>query len=228
MVFEWRKSNLIITAHPDDETLFFGGLVLTQRKRPWLNICVTDGNADGRARIRKKEYQAACSHLGFTKFESWMHPDVYEKDLNHKSLVAQLKELPLPHAIYTHGPMGEYGHPHHQQVCFAVFDAFWGRCPIWTPAYNAFPEKQVKLGPTAFTKKMQVLTQVYGRETSRFLHLLPCTSTEGFVRPHLNEVNYWRSVIEKGRGPNTSAVKIWSALCHPHVRPPKGRRPRPF
>jgi len=228
VVLDVRKSNLIITAHPDDETLFFGGLVLTKRTRSWANICITDGNADGRSKVRLKEYQAACNQLGFTQVEAWKFPDIYEKDLDVLGLVARLRRLPTPKAVYTHGPLGEYGRPHHQQVCFAVFEAFWGRCPIWTPAYNAYPELRVNLTPQTFNKNMTVLTRIYGLETSRFLHLLPCTSTEGFVRPSQAEVMAWRSLLEKGRLQNPASMKIWSALRHPRVRPPKGRRPRPF
>ena len=52
---------LVVTAHPDDETIFFGGLLQKKRnKLPWHVVCATsDGDP-----ARKKQFTKACALLG--------------------------------------------------------------------------------------------------------------------------------------------------------------------
>ncbi len=183
------KYNLVCVAHPDDETLFFGGTILSGAKSlPWRVVCTTDGNADNDGARRKKQFEAACKMLGVKQLDWVGMPDRYEQRLDTNSLEAYLRKFPTPHAVYTHGILGEYGHPHHQDVSVAVHRAFAGHKNLFSVAYNSFPEKTVTLTESEFKKKAKILTDVYGSETSRFLNLLPVTFTEGFQRLSLNEV----------------------------------------
>jgi LmbE family N-acetylglucosaminyl deacetylase len=183
------KYNLVCVAHPDDETIFFGGTILQQAKKlPWRIVCATDGNADGDGARRKKQFESACKMLGVKHFDMVGLPDRYEQRLDINSLEAFLRKLPKPTTIYTHGVLGEYGHPHHQDVSVAVHRAFNSHKNLYSVAYNSFPEVVTQLSPTEYKRKAKILTDVYGSETSRFLNLLPVTFTEGFQRLSLKEV----------------------------------------
>lgn len=180
------KTRLLVAAHPDDETIFFGGAVMRQRTLPWHLICVTDGNADGRGAERHEELLAAAKKLGIRKVEHWDFPDRFEQRLDIAALTERLRGVASAAEVYTHGPLGEYGHPHHQDVSLAVHRAFAG-AKIWCPAWNALPEKIVKLEASQFRKRAEIL-QLYSKETSRFLNLLPNAGVEGYVRHSTKEV----------------------------------------
>src|SRR4051794_23596437 len=98
--------NLVCVAHPDDETIFFGGLLLSRRKtfgsEPWVVVCATsDGNQD-----RRRQFTEACKELGVTDTHWWGFADKYDERLPIDQVVAKLKQLPPPHEIYTHGIVG--------------------------------------------------------------------------------------------------------------------------
>lgn len=108
--------NLMIVAHPDDETLWgFNKL----EKKKFLVVCVTCG----RNKIREKEIESAMKmtddkliSLGYTdKFLSrrskWMFSyNNIEKDLN---TIIKLKKWNM---VVTHNKDGEYGHMHHKMI----------------------------------------------------------------------------------------------------------------
>jgi hypothetical protein len=183
-----KAHNLIVVAHPDDETIFFGGLMQRHRSKEWTIVCMTDGNADGEGRKRKKQFEAACRKQGVKDAQWWGYPDIFEDRLDTEKMTADLRELPKPYEIYTHGIIGEYGHPHHQDVSYSVHKAFAKHPRVYSAAYNTYPDFSMTLTKKEFTKKADVLTQIYGSETSRFLNLLPATAFEGFLHLELKEV----------------------------------------
>ncbi|MBX7230920.1 MAG: PIG-L family deacetylase [Bdellovibrionales bacterium] len=179
------KSNLIITAHPDDESIFFAGLVLENPNTPWSLICVTNGGNDGRAQERSQELSQACALLKITHFEQWDFQDQYSVRLNQEQLqqkiLKYLKTSSEIQEVFTHGPLGEYGHPHHQDVSHAVHQALAStKIPVWSAAYNCKPEKIVRLTEKNFNLKAKILTEIYPKESLRFIHLLPLQGVEGF------------------------------------------------
>lgn len=174
------KPKLLLVAHPDDETIFFGGIV-QQNPKSFHIVCVTDGNADGRGSERKKEFEKACVLLGADSFEMWDFPDIYEQRLDQGSLQTKIKTLGAFDEVFTHCPYGEYGHPHHQDVSRAVFDVFPEQ-KIFCASYNAYPDMKTELGRQAYETKSKILLEVYGEETKRFLNLIAITHSEGVVR----------------------------------------------
>src|SRR3984957_6186082 len=97
-----KKYNLLVVAHPDDETIFCGGLLQVYRRRPWKVICVTDGNAANQGEARKKDFFNACKELKIKDYEMWDFPDNYSKRLDLARLQERLSHE-SPSEIFTHG-----------------------------------------------------------------------------------------------------------------------------
>lgn len=204
-----RTHNVVIVAHPDDETLFFGGLILSENNHQWTVIVVTDANADGQGQIRHQQYKDACSQLGVKEIIQWDFPDIFEKRLDQSKLSQKvqffLKSNPQITRVYTHGPAGEYGHPHHQDVSFAVHDCIHNdselnqRIELWSVAYNSFPDKELTLSKESFEKKRRILQGPYKSEVARFMHLLPCTWSEGFHKLSKEEWMLVRECVLSGK-----------------------------
>jgi LmbE family N-acetylglucosaminyl deacetylase len=216
----------IIVAHPDDETIFFGGLVLSQKKK-WHIICVTDGDADGKGAYRKEMFNQALKRLKATG-EMWDFSDTYEKRLPIDELVHRLKGLGPQKTVYTHGPLGDYGHPHHQDVCMATHLAF-KKAEIWSPAYNFAPQKVVKLAPATYKKKCAILWDIYNDEIKRFLHIIPATWAEGFTKFDFKTVEAIYSGILTGTLPTRAQLKEMAWL-HDYLQENQAQilKTRPF
>lgn len=107
-MIEPGQNNVILTAHPDDETLWCGGLPIRYNDRKWTVICCTTPRADP---VRADKFFEACRILGATPLlRRHVEPD-HNGSLNFDGI--NLDEFDT---IITHNPGGEYGHPHHKQV----------------------------------------------------------------------------------------------------------------
>lgn len=120
----------------------------------------------------------------------WDFPDRFNTRLDVAALVDRLKSENAAE-VFTHGALGEYGHPHHQDVCLATYRAFYNREPktiVWSSAYNCFAEKVHRIPHKIFETKAKILSQTYFSETHRFARYLPAQSHEGFTQLKLSEV----------------------------------------
>lgn len=223
-----KSYDLIVVAHPDDETLFFGGLLQHQRQRPWEVICVTDGNADGLGAKRKRQFVKACKTLGVQQCHWWGFPDKYKRRLDIDLLTDRLQALPRPRRIFTHNILGEYGHPHHQDVSMATHLAFFSSRTVYSTAYNAYPSMTVKMTPKEYRVKTDILSKIYGSETTRFSHLLPATWNEGFITTSLSEVESLYRFLSSGKKPRVQDIVIFKWYW-PYLRNTQhGNIARPF
>lgn len=179
-----KKYNLLVVAHPDDETIFFGGLLQVYRRKPWKVICITDGNAGGEGAKRRADFTAACKKMRVQQSEMWDFIDRYDVRLNVADIRARLANE-TPSEVFTHGPLGEYGHPHHQDVSAAVHGVFG---TVWSPAYNAYAEKVIRVPRKLYKVKCDILSKTYFSETHRFARHLPALSVEGFAKVSGKEV----------------------------------------
>lgn len=206
-----QKYALLVVAHPDDESIFFSGLLMNQRSMPWKVICVTDGNADLLGSKRGDQFKKACQLLK-VKSLHWDFADKFEVRLNTDNLIKRLRELEPPTVVYTHEILGEYGHPHHQDVSYAVHRAFWNKTPVWSVSYNTFPQKMFKFTQAQYKIKIKILTKIYQSETLRFLNFLPLTSTESYLVTSLPEVEHIYSYFTGKTLLKKSKLKVFSHL----------------
>jgi len=124
--------NLMIVAHPDDETLWGGSHLMNAR---YLVVVITNSYKSERAAELKK-----VMSLSNDKYLILSYPDIkdtwYEKgkykysvdkwSTSGEAIDADIKTvLNYKHwkVIATHNPNGEYGHYHHQTVSNKVTDA---------------------------------------------------------------------------------------------------------
>jgi LmbE family N-acetylglucosaminyl deacetylase len=212
------KKILIVIAHPDDESIFFSGLIQSHDPDNFRVICVTDGNADGHGQVRSQQFSEAMKIMGVSDFKILSFPDVYEKRLDHQALCEELCQYSDIKEIYTHGILGEYGHPHHQDVSFAVHKCFDVKLPIWSIAYNCYPDQIIKLSEKQFQIKTQILSQIYIAETRRFVNFIPSNCYEGFAKVEFVEVQSLYDYITTGKKPDLKLLKkfgwYWPYLEH--------------
>lgn len=70
---------LLVTAHPDDEAMFFAPTILSLTRKTSVNLfhlCLSSGNADGLGETRKVELRNSLDVLGIHREKRWTvdHP----------------------------------------------------------------------------------------------------------------------------------------------------------
>lgn len=217
---------LIVTAHPDDETIFFAGLILSRPKTRWKVVCATDGNADDNGLHRIEDLKKACEKLGITSVETLGFPDRFEQRLDTDLLQEMLIKF-HPQEVFTHGILGEYGHPHHQDVALATHKAFSTKCPVYSVAHNCFPDFKVALTRKVWEIKSEIYRNCYFTETRRFIQMLPITFTEGFSKVTLHEVEAIYNYLI-GREPLDKKALSYYAAIEPYFEDIASDKSRPF
>ena len=108
--------NLMIVAHPDDETIWGGSHLLSGN---YTVVCITNGNN----KTRKKEFKQAMKKTNSTgiilsypdktngKRDNWVSCRI--KIYNKIKKIIDSKNW---NTIVTHNPDGEYGHIHHRMT----------------------------------------------------------------------------------------------------------------
>jgi N-acetylglucosamine malate deacetylase 2 len=119
---------LVVLAHPDDESMGAGGLIL-RHSRPGIDvhlICATrgergwaggpPGDSDELARIRTAEMESAATTLGLSSYELWDYPDGGVETSNLAEITERIRQkisTMAPAVVVGWGPDGAYGHPDH-------------------------------------------------------------------------------------------------------------------
>lgn len=109
------KRGCAILAHPDDESLWCGGL-LSRSGIDWTVICCSVPEKDPE---RAYKFFAACTLLGVT---GRLLPFGEKAGLFRLDLI----DLTGFDLVLTHGPEGEYGHPQHREL----HDRLFRFCPV--------------------------------------------------------------------------------------------------
>lgn len=155
--------DLMIVAHPDDETIFGGQHLLKKR---YLIVCLTNGDNQ----VRRKEFEQMLNKTQ-NKGLIFDYPDKtngkrdnWQKDIHDiKSDIEYLIHKKNWKIIVTHNPDGEYGHVHHQMTSRIVTKSCCMKKLMYFGRYykkNDISGNMKKISYQDYQKKIS-LTQLY-------------------------------------------------------------------
>lgn len=178
-----KKMVAVIVAHPDDETLWAGGTILSHPLCNWYIVCLCGGSDPDRASrfikaIKALRAEGAIGDLDDGTSQAALNPIDIQRTI--------LELLPPKHydVILTHNPAGEYTrHIRHEEVSRAVIN-LWNASKIstrelWSFAYvdgdkEYYPRPDEKatfyriLTPSIWKRKFNIITKTYGFEENSF------------------------------------------------------------
>jgi LmbE family N-acetylglucosaminyl deacetylase len=177
------KTVAIIVAHPDDETLWAGGTILSHPSWRCFIICLCRGND----KERSPRFYSALKILKSEGIMGSLDDGPEQRPLDGKEVEGTILDLLPPHhfdLIISHNPSGEYTrHLRHEEVSKAVIN-LWHSTKIssgelWTFAYvdgnkeyNPKPVENAsiyrKLTKRIWFRKYSIITETYGFEKDSF------------------------------------------------------------
>lgn len=142
----------LVVAHPDDESLFFGGLVIAN-PGDWTIICCSTPRIDP---VRAEKFFDACRVLDARGIlRQSIEPPPSEPFPVLDAIGREIERCDAD-VIVTHNVVGEYGHIHH--VCLNRFIASRWPDKIVTGGYGKAPGPYVvSLDPEGLARKLSAL-----------------------------------------------------------------------
>jgi N-acetylglucosamine malate deacetylase 2 len=130
---------LAVLAHPDDESMGAGGLIVRHTRNDVMVhlVCATRGEEgwggkppgarrEDLAKIRTAEMEAAATALALAGVEIWDYPDGGVDKCDRTEITQRIGQAIMtvrPAAVVTWGPDGGYGHPDHIAIGSFTDDA---------------------------------------------------------------------------------------------------------
>lgn len=166
----------LIVAHPDDETIFCGGTMLTYPQWNWNVVCLTWNICDDPRGIQFQRAMEFFKSLG-VKITSYSCLGKLDKgqELTEEEITdwkQSISKLNLsPHIVITHNLEGEYGHNHHKNVNKIVNELFNNVWEFICPgAVNVAPQPfkneniLIPLTSEVLNKKTEIFNRCYTSE----------------------------------------------------------------
>ncbi|KAF9892980.1 hypothetical protein FE257_000572 [Aspergillus nanangensis] len=136
--FRHAKNILLVTAHPDDETLFFSPSILYRSEDPSVTralLVLSLGDYRGLGHIRRTELQRSCASLGIReercvcldKEEMQDNPQQWWEEDRIQAVVVKYLQRWDVDLIITFDRGGISGHINHRAVSSAIRFSFSGR-----------------------------------------------------------------------------------------------------
>ena len=127
---------LLLVAHPDDETIFCGGTMLTYPEWEWIVVCVTEGGGNA----PREEFENAIKYFKNEKVNvasyCWLGQRKLRKGMTDKEKLALKlewknliqKQSFSPNIVFSHNEQGEYGNEDHKllnKISNELFSNTW-------------------------------------------------------------------------------------------------------
>jgi LmbE family N-acetylglucosaminyl deacetylase len=177
------KSVALIVAHPDDETLWAGGIALSHPSWRYFTVCLCRGSDKERA----PRFYKALKILKSEGIMGDLDDGPEQNPLEEKEVERAIMQL-LPQAhfdlIITHSPLGEYTrHIRHEEVSKAVIKLWYaGKIStneLWAFAYEdgnkEYYPRPIENAPVYRTltnriwlRKYSLITETYGYKKDSF------------------------------------------------------------
>lgn len=177
---------LVVVAHPDDETIWMGGTILTHKRVRWTIYALCKKSDPDRV----SRFRHAMKALGARGIISDLEDDddrMSIKELSRRAEKLIMRELPQKSFdyIFTHARDGEYGNLRHKGVHRAVKDLLQAKQlqakKLYYFSYEmhksdkyATPQKsanfEIKLSKPVFDKKLKIIQDIYGFQPDSFEH----------------------------------------------------------
>lgn len=180
---EFLKNIAVIVAHPDDEILWCGGMMLLHPECNWFIACLCRKNDSDRA----PKFQKVLKELNAKGIMGDLDDGPEQHPLDKKEVQKAILDL-VPKSNFdltiTHSPFGEYTkHVRHEEIGSAVI-ALWNDKKIQTNELWAFAYEdgnknydpipirgasiQQTLPNNIWQEKYRLITEVYGFEKTGF------------------------------------------------------------
>jgi len=183
MTLSSQKTVAVIVAHPDDETLWAGGTILSHPSWKWFVVCLCRGSDEDRS----PRFSNALKILKSEGIIGDLDDGPEQKPLKEYEVKqAILKLLPANHfdLIISHNPNGEYTrHLRHEEVGKAIIKLWYtgeiSTSELWAFAYTDhnkkhYPEADENasrsrlLTKRIWLRKYRIITETYGFEKGGF------------------------------------------------------------
>ncbi len=193
-VFRDIRTAAVIVAHPDDETLWAGGFILSHPKINWTIITLCRKSDPDRA----PKFAAVATQLGAEGFMADLDDSTEQKPLEQAE-IRQIVLSTLPKRgfdiIITHSPKGEYTrHLRHEEAAQAVL-GLWNDGKLETKRLLLFAYEDglakylprpienadiiIKLSKNVWNTKKEIIIRSYGFSPDSF-EAKAVSNTEAF------------------------------------------------